>query len=584
MHETIHELTREFLQEFDEGTIETPGDDNHSAKTTINTTDSYINNRFVGSQKDKLGRRKPFKQAIVPSINVSYAGTDIDTKDINLIARRSEYEAEAFVLNIQARKWMRVNDFGTYLNQEGRGTPTYGSSFTQVIKDPSQKETLKQLRTELLDIQDVAFNQAVFDGSLFVKRLYYTPSQLRKMKGIYNEDSIDALITTWSKGNGRKETKDREGLIEVLEVYGDLPLSYLEEDGDENKYAEQFHVISFIGKEDGTHDDFELITPVKKDLNIVKRDWETAPKRTLGYGVAERLFEPQIWINYSEQQTRNQLDLASKIIFQDPDGNFSVDNVLTDTETGDVYKGSGISRINNQAFEINSNQVWSQAWGETGDRVVGTPDVSFGSTMPSGTAYRQVVALQEAANTPMRQKVEERGLFLRNLFVEHGIIEFLISTIDTDEELFEELTPSELEKVDQMIVKKAVNEYTKSELLENGRLVTPEEQQQYMNVQLQALKDGGARRSVSDLGGLNFDGIEYDLTLLITGEQMNKQAYLDTMSTALQTVAQNPGLLENERTSKLFNKLIEGTGQLSPLELQGSISSSISQATPQVPS
>jgi hypothetical protein len=96
--------------------------------------------------------------------------------------------------------------------------------------------------------------------------------------------------------------------------------------------------------------------------------YEEVDGRGLGKGVIESLFEAQVWTNYSEKQKKDMLDLAAKIIFQTTDGNIAAQNVLTDSEVGQIVsvpgarvrlEQTGRARlINFQGNHRRNNAVW----------------------------------------------------------------------------------------------------------------------------------------------------------------------------------------------------------------------------------
>ena len=82
------------------------------------------------------------------------------------------------------------------------------------------------------------------------------------------------------------------------------------------------------------------------------------------------------------------------------------------------------------------------------------------------------------------------------------------------------------------------------------------------------LQGQGEKRSI-DISGLDLKGLQYDVEILITGEQLDKAAQMETLNTALGMVASNPQVLQDPKVSKLFGKVLELSGGISPVEILG---------------
>ena len=65
-----------------------------------------------------------------------------------------------------------------------------------------------------------------------------------------------------------------------------------------------------------------------------------------------------------------------------------------------------------------------------------------------------------------------------------------------------------------------------------------------------------------------FDGFVWDVEVEVTSENTEKEATMTTLTTVLQTIATNPNILSDPAMKLLFNKILEETGRISPIELQ----------------
>jgi hypothetical protein len=64
-----------------------------------------------------------------------------------------------------------------------------------------------------------------------------------------------------------------------------------------------------------------------------------------------------------------------------------------------------------------------------------------------------------------------------------------------------------------------------------------------------------------------FKDLEWEVEVEVTGETSDKAAVLTTLTTVLQTVVANPQMLQDPNAKMLFNKILEQTGVVSPVEI-----------------
>ncbi len=133
----------------------------------------------------------------------------------------------------------------------------------------------------------------------------------------------------------RRRKDNRNFYIKLYEVHGMMPLAYLTgKESDKDTYTQQMHVVTFVANKDNAdgYDNFTLYSGrEKKDpymiTHLIKEDG-----RVLGIGAVEHLFESQWMVNHTAKAIKDQLDLASKLIFQTSDGAFVGQNALNAIE------------------------------------------------------------------------------------------------------------------------------------------------------------------------------------------------------------------------------------------------------------
>jgi hypothetical protein len=450
----------------------------------------------------------------------------------------------------------------------------------------------------------IPWNRLIVDAvdmnnDVVIEVLELTPAQLKSRKG-YDQEVVDQLIQAQSVrktiGGDNKDTKS--GYIKVYEVHGELPLSLLTgKEKDSNIYTQQMHVVSYVaGKEKGEYDDFTLISGKEKKnpymiTHLIKEDG-----RTQSIGAVEHLFEAQWMLNHSVKSIKDQLDLASKLIFQTSDGNFVGQNVLSAIESGDILvhnTNEPLTQLNNNSHDITSLQNFGSQWKSLGNEITGVSESMLGQNAPSGTAWRQTEALLQESHSLFEIMTENKGLALENMMREY-IIPYIKTKMDTTDEISATLGEYDIARIEGIYVKyetiRRSNNTIKKAIL-SGQIpeqLNPEEIQAEIKGELEQM---GNQRffKPSDIDDKTwkevFKDLEWDVEVEITGESSDKQAVMTTLNTAFATLARMQGRPMTPEEKLVFNKLLSEAGSvISPIELSQLESTKSQQPQQQAPS
>jgi hypothetical protein len=551
---------------------------------TIQQIENFMHSKFTSGQNDSRGNPKPFFNITKGKVNIAIRATDIDRKDISMKENGSDDYFRAFVAskyNQTLMKKMRLQD---YLNEWGEDLPTYGSVVTEVIEKGGN------LSISVMDWANFVCDPVNFDSAPKIKKLTLTSAELYMKVGEgWDADAIDDLIE--AKRESRKNLKgetvfEDAAYIEVHEVHGKLANAYLKSKPskkDERTYSQQMHIIAWNINDKNEREDFTLYKGKEKKDPYSISHWKKTKGRTLGVGVVEDMFQPQIWHNYGAKKIKDQLDLASVTIYQSSDGNLAARNVLTNLQNGDFI----IHAVNQPITPVNAAPQGVQGWQEymemgkgVAEQVTSTPDAISGDTMPSGTAFRQVALLNTEAHSYFDYITENKGNYLEFLYREY-FIPYIVKQLDNTDELVATLDSHELEFLDNEVANICLTEELKKQTLA-GNIVSPIQLDQLRTQNLQDLKKTGAKRYLNPGSSTwkdYFKDFEWDADINITGESEDKKTTIDTLFNALQTVAQNPNILTDPTTKMLFMRLLEASDVVSPLEIQ----TAAAQPQPQQP-
>lgn len=574
----VAELVRKNESDFMNGTTAISKYVNFSLSENLDKIDAYLNSTHTSGETDSMGRDKPFFNICTAAVNIWFRATDLDRKNIKVKATKSTDVFADFLATVHLQDWMRRDNFGAFLNEWGRTLARYGSAVVKFI------ETEGKLHSMVVPWNRLIVDPVDFDNDVVIEVLELTPAQLKKRKG-YDQDIVDKLIDTKTtrETTGKYKKDNKSNFIKLYEVHGEMPLSYLTGKAeDEKEYVQQMHVISFVaGNEKGSYDDFCLVSGREEKnpymiTHLIKEDG-----RTQSIGAVEHLFQAQWMMNHTTKQIKDQLDLASKLIFQTSDGNFVGQNALNAIETGDIMihqPNQPLTQLANSSHDITSLQNFGTQWKTLANEIVGTPEAMMGKNAPSGTAWRQVEAILNESHSLFELMTENKGIHVEEMLRTY-VIPHIKKKMNTSDEIAATLEAHDLKKVDSRFIpleaRKRLTDMVIDKVLNEGvypKIGEQEKQSQLEQVASELNAEGNQRfftpGELPDVKWSDvFKDLEWDLEVDITGEQADNQADMATLTTVFQTIGNNPMILNDERAKFLFNKILTKTKSASPLEL-----------------
>lgn len=552
-----------------------------SMREDINTTEAYLNSKHISGDTDYLGREKPFFNIVVGARNIWFRATDIDCKNIKLRATKDEEMIEAFVATIKFQEWIKKQSFGQFLNDLGLSLASHGSTVSKFI------ERENELIAQVMDWNNIIVDPIDFENNVKIEKLWFTPSQLLKQKGYDKKKVKELLEQTETRETITGEQKDnKSGYIPVYEVHGELPLSLLtNNEKDDETFVQQIHIVSFLAKKDNKdeYDEYTLYSGREKQdpyfiTHLIKKDGQT-----YAGGAVKNLFEAQWMVNHSQKQIKDQLDLASKIIFQTSDGAFVGQNMLSSIENGDILKheiNQPLTRLADNA-DISALQAYKADWQNVANQINGISESMQGESAPSGTAWRLVQAQLQESHSLFELMTENKGLAITEM-IRRYVLPFFKKQLNNDEQISAILEEENIKQIDSMYVPNEVTRrlnQKKKETILSGEIFDPGFEAADMaeaNAEISKNLTGNQRFiKPSDVPNKTwkevFDDMEFDIDIDITGEAKDVQEAMATLTTIFQVVASNPAVLQDPTVKMMFSKILNLSGVVSPLELsQGS--------------
>ena len=539
---------------------------------------AYLESKHLSGETDSQGREKPFFNIVLSSRNIYYRATDIDRKNVEVKATKIKDTIPAFMATVQLQNWMRRENFGAFLNDWGLDLAGFNSSVVKFI------ESQGKLHSMVVPWSRIICDQINFDANPKIELLELTEGELYRRVEThgYNKDMVEKLCDalTARELTDKQKQDQKNNYIKLYEVHGNLPLSYItDKDKDEDTYAQQMHVISFVeSKQKGKFDDFTLVSGREEQDPYMLTSLLPATDGSVSLnGSVKNLFEAQWMMNHTAKNIKDSLDVGSRLLFQTADTNFIGRNVLSSIESGDIQihaENKPLTQINNTAPNITAQQSFGNMWKGLANEINGVSESMLGNTAPSGTAWRQVEALLQESHSLFELMTENKGLYLEQM-LRRFVIPFLKKQMDNADEITATLEAHNITKIDSIYIPneavKRFNNKAKEDIL-NGGIPSPYDPiAGELEVKKELATQGNQRFFVpSDVSDITWKqalkDLEWNLEINITGESVDLQKVMTTLNTALLTVM-NPAYAQSPQAQMIVGKILTASAVLSPLEL-----------------
>lgn len=531
---------------------------------TIRTVDFYSNSKYLKGNKDSKGRIKPFYNIVNAIVDASVVATDIDTKDIQIVADDPKDFVRSFLLSKDVYNWMKEENFGETLNEIGETRARYGGVLLK------KTNIDKKLKVEVVQWQNVIVNPVDIVNGIIIEKHFLSPVEVANKSDVWK--NTEELIKEYSRKKGFSLAN---GKITVYEVHGEFPESYDPETPNGSDYKFK-RMVFFVGGEAGGKQ-LVLWSKEEKENPYKYCPWKKVAKRGLGRGVVEEGFEAQMWTNDSVRKEFEAMELGAKIVFKT--NSKKVANNIQGVDNGHIITldpNEDFNQVNMMSSATPEFRSLAERWFQQYERATSAYDAQRGETPPSGQPYRLQALVQAQSGSTFDYRREDLGLFLQEVFSD-WIIPHLIKRFNQKHILSSDFTADELKMIDNNFATAYANNEAKKKIL-NGEFVSAEAYEMFYKEAIESVKTTGNQRFVEMPDGY-FDNINAKVSIITTGEQKNKQAALESMSNILTTVASNPTILQNPALAEIFGRIME----LSGAGISPAVINQLSEQQPQQP-
>lgn len=529
----------------------------------------YKNSQYLSGKSDN----KPYKNIMRPILNLQYRAEGFDVKDIVLFINDKINYFKSFLVRKFHDKWARENEIDTFIDEMVESYVDFGGALVKNVNT---------VRPEVVPLQRLAFcdQTDILSGPICEKH-FYSPDQLKEMseKGWENIDEVIALAENYKKDTTQsqnKETKTPGKYIEIYEIHGMFPKWWLEgyDDGSDGskEYVRQLHICTFYIGQDRSKHGITLYKGKEKELpyKLILRD--KIYGRALGFGGAEELFEPQVWVNYDIIRMKGMLDAASKVIYQTADTAFANRNKTMNLDNGEILvyeENKPIAQINTQPVNIRIFENSVAEW-EAHARQMGAATESIMGEQPaSGTPFKLQELITAESHSLHEYRKGKLATFIDEVYRD-WIIPYISREITKGQEFIAELDLEELQSVADSLVINESNKKVKEKIL-NGELIYPEEVEAYKQTVKDEFMKAGSKRFIEILKG-EMKNAPIDVFVNVAGKQKDLAGVTDKLVNVFRQMLStyNPqtgsfAIFDDPRMSKVFNEILESSN-LSPID------------------
>lgn len=549
IYDYITEKEVEYIKE-----IELEDGWNWSMKDHLRKSFLYLNSQFDEHNENR--ELRPFKNIVLPILNIQFRTEGFDVKDIELYIDNSDkYYKSLLIRKFHNNKWALDNAIDTFIDELVASYCTYGGMLAR---------NTNKARPGVVDLRSIVFcNQTDILNYPFGIKHEFSFAELRKMKK-WDKNAIEKAIAL-----AKKEEKD---MVEATEVHGELPKEWLGEESTDEESEEdvgQIQVVTFYKDDAGNKVGITLFSNKEPKLpfKFLRRD--KVSNRALGRGGVEELFDPQIWTNWNEVKVTEMLEAASKMIN------------LTDDPGVAARHPSGLKDVENMEFiEIKSSPstkgIWQMdttprnlavfndtldRWHERAQLLGAGSDPLLGETPTAGTPFKLFEAQQIESKSLHRWRQGQIAVFMDEIYRD-WIIPHIAKEIVKDQSFLAELSADEIQEIAEQITENEKNKLVVEKIL-NGELIDKQELEEFKQTRLEEFRKGGNKRFFKILKNEMKDD-PLGVMTNIAGKQKNLALLTDKVVNVLRQYIATPEIRQDPGMNKLLNIILESSG-LSPI-------------------
>jgi hypothetical protein len=511
---------------------------------------------------------RPYDDLVTPIIDVAFRTEGFDVKDIQPYVNDAENYYKSFLVKKFHPRWAKKNELDTIIDKAVE---------TSIIYDLVIFKNVDGV-PEVQPLEDIAFcDQAdVLSGPLCFKK-NYSPSELLNFKGKWDDEKIDEAILMARKdkvnvSRNQQKTHTPGKYIEVYLLYGSLREDWLKEDGDPDKYVDSFYAVSFYTKADGEKDKVILYKgksdPIDKMFDALKIDQVRSHGRACGKSIVERMFEPQVWNNYSSIKIKEKLDAAVDLFISDSEeiGNQKLSQLPKNTILKQE-RGANTTRLNGEIKDMDKYMAHKDEMKQSARLLGSAGEAQLGVNPSSGTPFKlQDLVVQQGQGIHEYRQGKISTFFADRIYPK-WTLPAMVKEMNQGDRWLDELTLEELQYVAEAVATKSANKKAVKLVLEKKPEdeITQEEVNDYREMVKQEWMQGGNKRFLEAIKD-ELKNLPVNCNVNIAGKQAYLAQQADKLTNFIRAIIQNPqAFAQMPGLGKSINELAEKSG-LNPID------------------
>lgn len=498
---------------------------------TLQRINSYLNDKYLEGDQDRI-----FWNLYTPRRIHLAKNIDTDSKDYMPIGLGNTNFIQSWILKIKFRRWVKDYGFAFLLNDISEALADFGSVILKKVKvDDVFKLDMPKLDNMFFDptVKDIR------DSAFIVEKHFLNAYELKQKKDVW--ENVDEVLK-----NGERVDSDHLSPYVIYERFG-----LVDEDG-ETKYK---HTIVSFGKTDKNNNVLYDVEVDKEDCPYFDLHIGRYTGRWLRIGGVERLFKLQERVNALVNQNAKTSEIASLLLLRTSDPN-TRGNVLSGLESGEIINSADLQQIgiDNRSFSNFMNELVKIE--EQADKLLGTPSIITGETMPSRTPFRGMAVMNNAAKSSFKFIQQNIGEKIANILMEH-ILPEIVKTWNNGEILEIAGDLDDIYIYDNLLLNKKLWEAMSDYWNKTKKLPSAQQLQQLATRLVEEF--GKDKRKIEIPKG--FFNFKYGIDMNVTDESQDKGIMNEALDNAINWVLTNPNIINNP----LFRQKLENNGITPPI-------------------
>ena len=529
MQETsLRKVIGQEIQQFLTEEAESSGGYSFSQHKITNRITLFETHTYPQGKFDSQGNYKYWYDIISPRVDSEIKNIDFDTKDILAYSSRKNDALPCLITNLKIKEYLRETGQAEEINsaiEEGSG---WGNIVWKKVKGGYE-------RVDLSNFYVINQTAECLDETPVIERHQFTAPDLRAKMDVWEnvEETMKECNTkTYKTDIGTQEQDTTVPYYEIYERNGEISVKdYKEQQGKKaSKGDEDKYILAKVigagtkGNQSGVEIKHILFCEElkgKKMSDIYKEYHRSRyKKRWWREGIYELLFDLQVRANQIGNQIAQGLELASKTVLRSGD-KLIVQNILTDILNGDIIKSEDLSQV---VLRMDAFDQLAAEWNrvlELANDLTNSREVVQGITPTSGTPLGTTKLLNQNAGKLFDFIREKLAIPFSEIF-EKWVIPELVKDLKGQEILRLTGDSDMLERLHQVVVD--------DWYLQNLVILPPHDKEMAETFKAEKMEELKKRPELlMKATEKMFDGFKPHISVIITGEQLNLDADLQTL-------------------------------------------------------